>query len=206
MSQFELNKGDQFIILLDDSGSMAATDTPSGQSRYQAVMEQLDTFMAEADQWDPDGVSFYLFSHDVRGHANLHAGDYKSKIPAKPTGSGTCTDKAVRAAYAEHKKGKAAAADPSNYQTFAFLFTDGAPDNGQALKSAIVEITKDVQDEKEFRIAFLTVGKRDAALNTFLTDLDDNLVAKDGAKYDIVDVKELKDVDFRAAVEGALND
>lgn len=206
MSHFELNKGDQFIILLDDSGSMGQTDTPTGASRYNSVMEQLDTFMAEADKWDPDGVSFYVFSHDVRQHANLHAGDYKAKIPAKPTGSGTCTDKAIRAAYAEHKKGKAAAAEPENYQTFVFLFTDGAPDDGRALKQAIVDITKDVSDEKEFRIAFLTVGKRDTNLNNFLTDLDDNLVAKDGAKYDIVDVKELKDVDFRAAVEGALND
>lgn len=198
-NNLELNKGDQFIIALDVSGSMGMKDVPGGMTRYHFVLEQLDTFMTNADQWDPDGVSFYTFGHSVNAYPNLHAGEYKTKLPKGATEGSTDTAGVVKAAYAEHKKA-------GSEQTFLMIFTDGAPNDAAGLKKAIVDITNDVKDPGEFRIAFLTVGNRDAALNAFLTDLDDNLVAKDGAKHDIVDVKELTSVDFAAAVAGAIHD
>ena len=66
-----------------------------------------------------------------------------------------------------------------------------------------LEITKDLKEEHEFAISFLTVGKRTPALEAFLTSLDDDLK---GAKYDIVDVKTLEEVDFIQAFAGALHD
>lgn len=197
-NNLELNKGDQFIIALDVSGSMGTTDTPSGLTRYKHVLEQLSVFMAEAGKWDPDGVSFYTFGERVTAYPNLAAGEYVNKLPKGPTEGTTCTDMVIKAAYAEHKKA-------GSEQTFFMIFTDGEPADHQAVKRAIIDITKDVKDEKEFRIAFLTVGVRSSTLEAFLTNLDDTLTS-DGAKYDIVDVKRLEDVDFMAAVSGALND
>jgi len=197
-NNLELNKGDQFIIGLDVSGSMQTKDTTSGLSRYDHVLEQLDVFMNEADKWDPDGVSFYTFREKVTAFPNLKAGAYKSKLPKAPIEGTTLTEQAIKAAYAEHKAAK-------SEQTFFMLFTDGVPANPDAVKQAIIEITKDVKDEKEFRITFLTVGVRDTKLEAYLTNLDDTLT-NDGAKYDIVDVKRIEDVDFMAAVSGAIHD
>ena len=83
------------------------------------------------------------------------------------------------------------------------MATDGSPSDPNAVKKAIEDISHKVSNDKEFNISFLTVGRIDSALRAFLTQLDDDLK---GAKYDIVDVKELESVDFVSAFVGALND
>lgn len=199
MSLLEINKGDQFILAWDVSGSMAATDTPSGLTRLQSVMEQSKVFVAEADKFDPDGVSIYLFGHALRTHKDQHSADIEKLLSdLKPTESATMTHLVIEAAYAEHKAKK-------SEQTFLMIFTDGEPSDPAAVKKSIIKITQDVKDEKEFRIGFLTVGKRSPQLQAYLTNLDDTLTS-DGAKYDVVDVKELSEVDFMASVAGMLTD
>lgn len=194
----ELNKGDQFIIGLDISGSMATTDCPGGLSRFVSSLETLKTFVREAAKWDPDGVSFYPFGATVHAYPDLQPDDIDAKIGRLSLEAATMTHLAVNRAYAEHKAKK-------NEQTFLLIFTDGQPSDPEALRNEIISITNDVKDEKEFRIAFITVGQRSASLDAYLTALDDDLT-KAGAKYDIVDVKRLEEVDFMAAVNGALTD
>lgn len=195
-NNLELNKGDQFIIALDISRSMENTDCPGGISRFKHVVETCKLFVREAAKWDPDGVSFYPFGQTVHAYPDLKPDDIDSKIAGIRMEGMTMTHLAIDRAYAEHKAKK-------NEQTFLMIFTDGEPSEPDALKDAIIRITKDVTDQNEFRIAFLTVGVRSAALDTYLKSLDDDLK---GAKYDIVDVKKLEDVDFMAAVNGALVD
>jgi hypothetical protein len=198
-NNLELNKGDQFIIGLDISGSMGATDTPSGQTRFVYTLETLKTFVREAAKWDPDGVSFYLFGATLYAYPDLQPDAIDAKIGVSTKlESATMTHLAITAGYKEHK-------DKHSEQTFMLIFTDGEPSDPDAVKKAIIDITNDVKDEKEFRIAFLTVGKRSDSLNAYLTALDDTLTSA-GAKYDIVDVKAIEEVDFMAAVNGALND
>jgi len=194
----ELNKGDQFIIGLDISGSMATTDCPGGLSRFVSSLETLKTFVREAAKWDPDGVSFYPFGATVHAYPDLQPDDIDAKIGRLSLEGATMTHLAVNRAYAEHKAKK-------NEQTFLLIFTDGQPSDPEALRNEIISITNDVKDEKEFRIAFITVGERTAVLDAYLTALDDDLT-KAGAKYDIVDVKRMEEVDFMAAVNGALTD
>lgn len=196
----ELNKGDQFIIGLDISASMAAADCPGGMRRIDYTIETLRTFVVEASKWDPDGVSFYPFGATVHAYPDQKPEDIDTEIALfknKLEGA-TMTHLAIRAAFAEHQSKK-------NEQTFLMLFTDGSPSDPDAVRQAIIDITNAVEDEGEFRIAFITVGNRPADLDKWLTDLDDNLTSA-GAKYDIVDVKRLEEVDFMAAVNGALVD
>lgn len=195
-NNLELNKGDQFIIGLDISGSMGTTDCPGGMSRINYTLETLKTFVREAAKWDPDGISFYPFGASVQAFPDMQPDDIDKKLVGIKLEGATMTHLAVTRAYAEHVAKK-------NEQTFLMVFTDGEPSDPDALKQAIIDITNQVTDEKEFRIAFLTVGVRSAGLDAYLTSLDDDLK---GAKYDIVDVKKIEDVDFMAAVNGALND
>lgn len=195
-NNLELNKGDQFIIGLDISGSMGTTDCPGGMSRINYTLETLKTFVREAAKWDPDGVSFYPFGVQCHAYPDMLPDAIDAKLVGIKLEGATMTHLAIQAAYAEHKR-------KSNEQTFLMVFTDGEPSDPDALKKAIIDITNDVKDEKEFRIAFLTVGVRSTNLDAYLTALDDDLT---GAKYDIVDVKRIEDVDFMAAVDGALND
>lgn len=192
----ELNKGDQFIIGLDISGSMRTSDCPGGLSRFAYVMETVKYFVGEAAKWDPDGVSFYPFGAKVHAFRDLQPSDIDTKIAGLSMEGATMTHLAIESAFKEH-------VEKSNQQTFLMLFTDGEPSDPDAVKRAIVDITNKVKDPSEFRIAFLTVGNRTPELDKFLTALDDDLK---GAKHDIVDVKRVEEVDFVSAVDGALND
>lgn len=195
-SNFELHKGDQFIIAVDASGSMQMQDTPSGESRFVYTLESLKAFVSQAAQWDPDGVSFYSFSGTkVDQHPDVKTVDEVNDLIKKiHIGGGTPTDKAISAAYAEHKS-------KGSSQTLLIVFTDGEPSDPEAVKKTIVDITNDVKNEMEFRISILTVGQRSAELDTWLENLDEHL---DGAKYDIVDISKLEEVDFTTACANAI--
>lgn len=196
-NNLELNQGDDFILALDVSGSMGTKDCPGGLSRFEFAMEKTKLFAHEAAKIDTDGVSIYRFGHNVTKYPDVTEDQLDKLIGSgAPNESATLTHEAIAAAYSEHVERK-------NEQTFLFIITDGAPTDPQAVMSTIAGITQKVKDEKEFRIAFLTVGQIDNHLQAFLTKLDDALP---GAKYDIVDVKALADVSFYAAVAGALND
>lgn len=197
-NNFELNKGDNFIFALDVSGSMGQTDCPNNTSRIEFSKEKTIQFAVEAGKWDTDGIDLLTFGHQITPFNNVTAEKASEIISAlKASEMSTDTAGVIRAAYKRHKE------VGSTENTVLFIVTDGAPNDAEAVKKAIVEITNDVKDEREFNISFLTVGKIDSGLRAFLTMLDDALP---GAKYDIVDVKELESVDFISAFAGALND
>jgi Mg-chelatase subunit ChlD len=194
-NNLELNAGDDFIFLLDVSASMGATDTPTGQSRYDFAKEKALSFANEAAKIDTDGISVYRFGQNVTKFSDITPDKIESAFAGGPNEMTTKTAEAIQAAYEEHIAMK-------NEQTFVLVVTDGAPADLQKLKDVIINITNNIKDEHEFAIQFLQVGN-DTAATAFLKELDDNLK---GAKYDIVDTKRLEDVDFMSAVAGALHD
>lgn len=194
-SNFELDKTDQFIVGFDISGSMQTRDCPGGTTRFSYVLETMRVFIAEAAKWDPDGVSFYTFNNQLTEYPDVvSVAEINDKIGKLKPGGGTNTHLPITAAFREHQK-------KGSEQTFLLLFTDGEPSDPDAVKKAVIDITNQVKDEHEFRISILTVGERSPQLNQWLTDLDDNL---SGAKYDIIDVERLEDVDFEQAVANAI--
>ncbi len=198
-ANFELNKGDDFIIALDISGSMRAADCPAGMTRINYSIEQFRTFASEASKWDTDGVSLYAFGANVHAFPDVASDKLDAvtdKLRALPLEGTTRTDLVILAAFREHQERK-------NEQTVLFVFTDGEPADQDAVFKAVAHITNTVKDEREFNISFVTVGNRTPSLQQFLTKLDDGVP---GAKYDIVDVKKLEEVDFMAAFAGALDD
>lgn len=198
-NNLELNKGDDFIICLDISGSMQATDCPGDVSRIAYSIESFKAFANEAAKYDTDGVSLYAFGASVHSFPDVSADKIDSVATALAglrLESMTRTDLVIKQAWEEHKA-------RNNEQTVVMVFTDGEPSNAEGLLTLIAQITQEVKDEREFNIAFITVGQRNAELDKFLAILDDGI---NGAKYDIVDVKRLEEVDFYAAFEGALND
>lgn len=197
MSQLELNKGDNFIFGVDVSASMQTKDCPEGLTRIEYLKEKVITFAREASQWDEDGIDVLTFGQAVteyRGVTGDKAADVIGALKANE--STTHTHQLIEKAYKLHKAG-------GYKQTVLFIATDGEPSDQGAVKKAIVDITKQLDDEHEFAISFLTVGHIGPSLEAFLDGLDDDLK---GAAYDIVDVKALESVDFLQAFSGALHD
>lgn len=197
MNQLELNKGDNFIFAIDVSASMQATDTPTGAQRIEYLKERVNTFIGEASKWDEDGIDIVTFGHTVKSFKGVTVDKARDIVaPLKASEGSTDTAGAIKAAWKLHREG-------GYKQTVLFVATDGEPNDEGAVLSTIAGITQELRDEHEFAISVLTVGKRSAGLEAFLTKLDD---AIPGAKHDIVDVKPLDEVDFMAAFSGALHD
>lgn len=196
-NNLELNQGDNFIFGVDVSGSMEAGDCPGGMKRIEFLKEKVIQFAQEASKYDPDGIDVLAFGQKVTPYEKVTA-DKAQEIISKlrANEAATMTHDLILKAWDMHKAG-------GYEQTVLFIATDGEPSDREAVKKAIVEITNKVNDEREFNISFLTVGNISASLSAFLTGLDDDLK---GAKYDIVDVKALEEVDFLTAFAGALND
>lgn len=152
--------------------------------------------MNEAGKYDDDGIDLLTFGHTITVKPKLTPASADGVISALKANEGsTDTARAIQKAYELHKAG-------GYEQSVCFLATDGAPADKDAVRETIRTIASELKEEHEFAISFLIVGKPDAALNAFLTELDDNLKAK----HDIVDVKNLDDVDFITAFVGALHD
>ena len=195
----ELNKGDNFIFAMDVSGSMQMSDCPGNMTRIEFLKEKVTQFANEASKYDPDGIDVLAFGHQVTPYEKVTAEKAASTIKTlSAKESATQTHLVIKKAWDLHKAG-------GYQQTVLFVATDGEPTDRAAVAQQIRDITHAVKDEREFNISFLTVGKISADLSTWLTQLDDNLVTA-GAKYDIVDVKSLEEVDFLTAFDGALND
>jgi Mg-chelatase subunit ChlD len=202
MSNLELNKGDNFIFGVDVSGSMQTNDCPNGLSRIEFLKEKTIQFANEASKYDEDGIDVLAFGHQITSYRGITAEKASEVIGSfKANEMSTNTAELIKQAYLLHKtSGKDGG---RKEQTVLFVATDGEPSDQEAVKKAIIDITHDVLDEREFNISFLTVGNISPALKAFLTSLDDDLK---GAKYDIVDVKTIEEVDFISAFAGALND
>jgi Mg-chelatase subunit ChlD len=192
----EIKAGDQIIFLVDRSGSMDEADCGGGETRYNHSKEKIAAFVTAASKYDPDGVSVHLFGG---GNVDLHE-DVKTKdeveklINAKRPGGGTPTEKALQAAWNEHAR-------KGSESTFVYVFTDGEPNEKQAVANTIIAITKKMKGPEEFRISFLTVGVRSAALQKYLETLDSGLT---NAMFDIVSVDELDNVDFQQAADNLI--
>lgn len=193
----ELNKGDNFIFGVDVSASMAKDDCPGSMTRIEYLKEKVKLFASEASKWDTDGIDVVTFGSNITAYEKVTAEKAGELITGfKANEMSTDTAALIRKAWQMHKAG--------NYpQTVLFVATDGEPNDREAVKQVIIDITKEVKDEREFNISFLTVGKISPSLQAFLTALDDDLKE---AKHDIVDVKPLESVDFLSAFAGALND
>lgn len=197
MSNLELNVGDNFIFGVDVSGSMSNADCPGGLTRIDFLKEKVIAFAKEAAKYDPDGIDVLTFGQVVTPYPKVTAERAESVVQLlRANEAATMTHELIRKAYALHKDG-------GYQQTVLFIATDGQPSDPGAVKTTIVDVAKQLKDEHEFAISFLTVGQIDPTLRAFLTQLDDDLK---GAPYDIVDVKALEEVDFLTAFAGALHD
>lgn len=196
-NNLELHVGDNFIFGVDVSGSMENNDCPGGLTRIEYLKEKTTQFAVEASKYDPDGIDVLTFGHQVTVFEKVTAEKAASLIAGfKATECATQTHLLINKAWELHKAG-------GYEQSVLFIATDGDPTDKEAVKKAIIDITNQVNDEREFNISFLTVGVVTSALSKYLVGIDDDLK---GAKYDIVDVKPLEEVDFMTAFIGALND
>jgi hypothetical protein len=60
-----------YTLVIDKSGSMSTPDQAGGRSRWDAAQESTLALARKCEQFDPDGITVYLFSSRFRRYDNV---------------------------------------------------------------------------------------------------------------------------------------
>jgi len=191
-----------YTLIIDKSGSMSTPDQPGGRSRWNAAQESTLALARKCEQFDPDGITVYLFSGRFKRYDDVTA-EKVAQIFQENDPSGT-TDLAsvLKDATDKYFQRKAAGQTKANGETI-LVITDGEPDDRKAVMRVIIEASRQMDRDEELAISLIQVGN-DATATRFLKVLDDELQGA-GAKFDLVDTITLDDMENFSLTEVLLN-
>lgn len=191
-----------YTLIIDKSGSMATTDQKGGRSRWVAAQESTLALASKCEQFDPDGITIYLFSGRFKRYENVTSSKV-TQIFQENDPSGT-TDLAgvLKHATDNYFERKAARQTKLNGETI-LVVTDGEPDDRKAVMKVIIEASRRLDRDEELAISMIQVGT-DQQATQFLKVLDDQLQTA-GAKFDICDTITMDNMEDMSLSEVLLN-
>jgi hypothetical protein len=195
-----------YTLIIDKSGSMATKDKPGGSSRWQIMQESTLALASKCEEFDPDGMTIYLFSGKFKRYDNVTAAKvatiFQENDPSGRTDLATVLGDAVN----NYFQRKAAGQVPANGEII-LVVTDGEPDDRKAVMQVILDASQKLDRDEELAISFIQVGTDEAATK-FLKILDDDL-GRAGAKFDIVDtitMNDMEDLTLKEVLLSAISD
>ncbi|MBW4685455.1 MAG: VWA domain-containing protein [Komarekiella atlantica HA4396-MV6] len=195
-----------YTLIIDKSGSMATPDQKGGRSRWVAAQESTLALASKCEQFDPDGITIYVFSGKFKRYENVTSGKV-AQIFQENDPSGT-TDLAAVLKHAtdDYFQRKSSGKTKPNGETI-LVVTDGEPDDRKAVMRVIIEASRRMDRDEELGISFIQVGT-DQQATRFLKVLDDDLQSA-GAKFDICDtitMEDMEDLSLSEVLLNAIND
>lgn len=173
------------ILALDTSGSMAEpVKAGSKVSRWDSMQESVMTLVREAEEFDDDGLDMVLFGgNNITSKTGVTSQTVREFfVNAKPPRGGTPLAEGLTEALKLAKS--------SSKKAVIVVMTDGVPNDEEAAAKVIINAANEQQTGDQLTFLFVQVGD-DANATRYLAHLDDTLPAK----FDIVDVKTVAEVD-----------
>lgn len=199
-------QGRDYTVIIDRSGSMANNDMPGGKTRWQAARESTFAVASKCAEFDPDGITLYLFNSRPRRFDNTTPKKVLDLFDEYEPSGGTNLAGVLDDALGSYFKRRTSGQARQKGEIFVVV-TDGEPDDQRAVMKTIIEASKKLSRADEIGISFLQVGS-DAGATRFLKALDDELT-RAGARFDIVDtmtLDEMEDRSLKDVLLGALFD
>ncbi|WP_346341798.1 VWA domain-containing protein [[Phormidium] sp. ETS-05] len=187
-----------YTLILDKSGSMSTTDKPGGRSRWQESQESTLALARKCEQFDPDGITVYVFSGRFKRYENVTSSKVEQIfLENDPMGS-TNLAGVLEDALNSYFQRKAAGQTKPNGETI-LVVTDGEPDDRKGVMRVIIDASRKMERDEELAISFIQIGT-DVQATRFLKALDDELQSV-GAKFDIVDTVTVEDMENTTLAE-----
>ncbi|OAB57541.1 hypothetical protein AY600_10635 [Phormidium willei BDU 130791] len=191
-----------YTLIVDRSGSMSEQDQTGGKSRWEVVKNSAIALAEKCEEYDPDGITVYLFSSRFRRYDNVNSDKvrkiFEENTPVGKTGLAAVLDDALN----NYFERKAAGTSQPNGEIM-LVITDGEPDNRKDVIKLLIEASKKIDRDEELGISFIQVG-HDPKVREFLKALDDQLTDT-GAAFDIVDTITLEDMEGKSLSDVLLN-
>jgi uncharacterized protein with von Willebrand factor type A (vWA) domain len=195
-----------YTLIIDKSGSMATTDQKGGRSRWVAAQESTLAVASKCEQFDPDGITVYLFSGRFKRYENVTSSKVTQIFQENDPSGSTDLAGVLKHATDSYFERKAAGQTKPNGETI-LVVTDGEPDDRKAVMKVIIEASRRMDRDEELAISFIQVGT-DQQATRFLKVLDDELQGA-GAKFDICDtitMEQMEDLSLSEVLLNAITD
>lgn len=197
-----LTQDRDYTLIIDKSGSMSTPDQLGGKTRWDTAQESTLALARKCEQFDPDGITLYLFSGRFRRFENVTSQKVAQIFQENdPSGSTNLAD-VLKHATDDYFERKASGQTKPNGETI-LVVTDGEPDDRKGVMRVIIEASRHMDRDEELAISFIQVGT-DQTATRFLKALDDDLQTA-GAKFDICDTITLDDMEGMTLTEVLLN-
>lgn len=157
---------------------------------------------SKCEEFDPDGITVYLFSGRFKRYDNVTANKVTQVFKENEPSGRTDLASVLQDATNNYFQRKSAGQTKPNGETI-LVVTDGEPDDRKAVMKVIIEASRRMERDEELAISFIQVGT-DAQATKFLKILDDELQSA-GAKFDIVDTVTMDDMEDMTLTEVLLN-
>ncbi|MGA1474836.1 MAG: VWA domain-containing protein [Prochlorothrix sp.] len=197
-------KNRDYTIIIDRSGSMSKADQPGGMTRWDAVQESILALARKCEQFDPDGLTVYLFSSRFKRFDNVTSEKvediFLENEPMGRTNLAIVLQDAVRNFLDRKRAGQN---DNDKEGETILVIMDGEPDDKRAVVEIIVDTTKQLDRDEELALSFIQIGN-DSGARQFFKALDDQL-QDIGAKFDICDTLTLDEMEDMSLVEVLTN-
>ncbi|MEH2349045.1 MAG: VWA domain-containing protein [Nostoc sp.] len=191
-----------YTIIIDKSGSMSTPDQVGGRTRWEIAQESTLALARKAEQFDPDGITVYLFSGRFKRYDDVTSAKVAQVFLENDPAGTTNLAGVLQDALNNYFQRKAAGKSKPNGETI-LVITDGEPDDRKAVFEVIIHATRQMERDEELGISIIQVGS-DAQATKFLKALDDQLESV-GAKFDICDTVTLDDLEEMSLVDVLTN-
>jgi hypothetical protein len=166
------------------------------------MQESTLAIASKCEEFDPDGITVYLFSGRFKRYDNVTASKVGQIFQENEPSGRTDLASVLQDATNNYFQRKTARQTKQNGETI-LVVTDGEPDDRKAVMKVIIEASRRMDRDEELAISFVQVGT-DSQATKFLKVLDDELQGA-GAKFDIVDTVTMDDMEDMTLSEVLLN-
>ncbi|MEH2136598.1 vWA domain-containing protein [Nostoc sp.] len=191
-----------YTLIIDKSGSMSTPDQVGGRTRWEIAQESTLALARKAEQFDPDGITVYLFSGKFKRYDDVTSAKVAQVFLENDPAGTTNLAGVLQDALNNYFQRKAVGKSKPNGETI-LVITDGEPDDRKAVFEVIIHATRQMERDEELGISIVQVGL-DAQATKFLKALDDQLQSV-GAKFDICDTVTLDDLEDMSLVDVLTN-
>lgn len=191
-----------YTLIIDRSGSMSEQDQDEGKSRWEVVKNSTLSLAEKCQEYDPDGITVYLFSSKFRRYDNVTTEKVERIFSENSPVGKTDLAAVLQDALDNYFDRKANGQTKPNGEIF-LVITDGEPDDRKSVIKLIIQASRKIDRDEELGISFIQVG-HDPKVTEFLKALDDQLTDT-GAAFDIVDTVTLEDMEGQSLSDVLLN-
>ena len=195
-----------YTLIIDKSGSMSNRDVSGGRTRWQAMQEATSAVARRCEQFDPDGITVYLFASRFKRYDNVTAAKVDQIFQENEPMGSTALDAVLQNAFDDFFRRKAAGQLKPNGDLW-IIVTDGEPNDQRAVMKVIIDATRKMTRDEELGLSFIQIGK-DPLATRFLKVLDDEFM-RAGAQFDICDtvtMEDMEDVPLNEILLSAIED